>query len=123
MNKIVKVLTGRLRSFGYAFNGLQYLLQEPNAMIHLVATVLVVSAGVYVGLDKTDWVYIIIAISMVWVTEAINTAIERLCDFVSGGVQHPAIKIIKDVSAAAVLIAAMASVGIGLFVFIPYVKL
>jgi len=57
-------------------------------------------------------------IGLVWVTELINTCLEKMMDFVSKE-RHPDIKFIKDVSAAAVLVAAITSVAVGCFIFIP----
>jgi len=107
----------RKKSFDYAFNGLAQLWKEPNSKIHFVATVVVVAAGVFFGLSPIRWIALFFAIGLVWITEALNTCIERLCDFSCDNQFHPLIKIIKDIGAAAVLIAAVVSIGIGIFVF------
>ena len=115
-----KNLSGRSRgkSFSHAINGIFELVkQEPNAKLHAVATVGVIAAGVIRHISTWQWVAIFFAIALVWITEALNTCIEKLCDFSCENKWDPAIKIIKDIAAAAVLIAAIVSVGIGVIVF------
>ena len=116
-----KSLSARSRknSFAYAFSGIWQLLKgEPNAKIHAIATIVVIVAGFIRHIGHWQWTAVIFAIGLVWITEAVNTSVEKLCDFACGENYHPAIKIIKDVSAGAVLIAAMVSVCIGIIVFI-----
>lgn len=109
----------RLRSFCYAWKGIVWMLvHEPNVRIHAVATVLVVAAGLVHGLTAAEWLWITGAMAGVWVAEALNTAIERLCDLWCDGKYHPAIAVIKDVAAGAVLLAAVAAVIIGCIVFL-----
>ena len=108
----------RSKSFVFAFNGMAQLLREPNAKLHTVATVSVIIAGFVRHIGHGQWLAVIFAIGLVWITEALNTCIEKLCDFCCGNTYHPAIKVIKDVGAAAVLIAAIISVAIAIVVFI-----
>jgi len=112
-------LSSRTRSFRYALQGMRhFLLREPNARIHLIATIGVFIMGVIVGLSPLRWLMIFSAITLVWITELLNTCIEILCDLHSDGKLHPTIKIIKDMAAAAVLIAALFSVAVGVYVFL-----
>ena len=112
-------VTSRRNSFIYAFNGIRELFkQEPNAKFHAVATVGVIIAGIIRHISHTQWAAIVFAIGLVWITEAMNTCIEKLCDYSCENKYHPAIKIIKDISAGAVLIAAFVSLVVGIFVFI-----
>jgi len=109
----------RIKSFGYAFAGLTQLLkQEPNVRIHLVATVAVIIAGIIQKLSNAEWVVIAIAVGLVWIAEAFNTALEMLCDLITDHTFHPVVKKIKDISAAAVLVASITSIIIALFVFL-----
>ena len=111
-------MTSRSNSFRYAFSGLAQLFRnEPNARLHALATVIVIVAGFIKHLSPMQWVAIVFAIGLVWITEALNTCIEKLCDFSCGGQIHPAIKIIKDIAAAAVLVAAITSLVIGIIIF------
>jgi len=109
----------RLHSFRHAFHGLKILFKhEHNARIQLFIAIMVVAVGLWLCLNTWEWAMIIIAIALVFVTEIINSAIEYLSDHVSIDF-HETIKIVKDLSAAAVLVAAMASVAVGLFIFLP----
>lgn len=111
-------LASRIRSFRYALKGIAWMLiHEPNARIHAVATVLVTAAGLVRGLSAAQWLWIVGAVAAVWVAEALNTAIEQLCDLWCDRNYHPAIAVIKDVAAGAVLLAAIAAVIIGSIVF------
>jgi diacylglycerol kinase (ATP) len=110
----------RIRSFGYAFQGLGFMLKtQQNAWIHLVATAAVIGAGVWVKLSFYDWRWIVSAIGFVWVAEIVNTAFEHLCDVVQPEF-HVSVKVAKDVAAGAVLVAAFIAVVIALLVFLPY---
>lgn len=109
----------RIKSFKYAFNGLRVLIiEEHNARIHLMATILVLIAGVFFKISVIEWGMIAFSIGFVFLMEAINSAIENLSDFVSPN-KHKLIKKVKDLSAAAVLISAITSLIIGCLVFIP----
>ncbi|WP_126972954.1 diacylglycerol kinase family protein [Gynurincola endophyticus] len=111
--------SGFFKAFKYATNGVTYfLLRERNARFHLLSTILVVSAGMYFQLAATEWLFILSAITAVWVTEMINTAIEKICDHVTQE-KNPAIKVIKDVAAGSVLIAAVYALITGAIIFIP----
>lgn len=69
-----------------------------------------------------EWLWIVLAIGIVWYSEAVNTAIERLADAVT--LEHdPKIKIAKDCAAAGVLIASMIALAIGLIIFVPRISL
>lgn len=114
-------LTARARSFVYAGRGLRYLVAtQHNAWIHLVAAAVVVSAGVYFGLSRGEWAWLLLAIGLVLAAEAMNTAIETLADAVSpefnAGVGRA-----KDVAAAAVLILAITAAMLGALVFLPHI--
>jgi len=113
-------LIRRLQSFAYALQGLAQLLRtQPNARVHLVATLLVCGAGVYFGLSRAEWLWITVAITLVWISEAFNTALEQLADVLHPE-QHPGIGRAKDMAAAAVLIAAVGAAIIGMLVFAPH---
>lgn len=114
-----KYISKRANSFVYAFKGIFTMLgTQPNAVIHLVATVIVVSFGFYFGLKKWEWCAIIICMALVWIAEALNTAIEFVVNLVSPD-YHPLAGKAKDVAAAAVLIAALFAVIVGLIIFAP----
>lgn len=112
--------TARIRSFGYALAGLRFLVRtQHNAWIHLAATIVVIAAGLVLQVSNADWRWLVVAIAAVWAAEAINTALEQLCDLVSPGYDI-AIEHAKDVAAGAVLITAVGAAVIGVLVFWPY---
>lgn len=114
------MLRQRSKSFSYAFRGIITLIKEQqNAWIHLSITVLVIVAGIVLNIPAQQWIAVIVAIVMVWLAEALNTAIEIVCDLVSPD-YHPLVKKAKDIAAGAVLVAAMGAAIIGVIIFLPY---
>jgi len=115
-------ITKRIKSFGFAFNGLKILiLEEHNSRVHLIAAILVIIAGFYFQISILEWLAIILSIGFVITLEIINSAIENISDFISPE-KHNSIKKIKDLSAAGVLISALTALIIGLIIFIPKVS-
>ena len=109
----------RIDSFKFAFAGLWVLLStQPNAWIHALATLLVIALGAFFEVSGGEWLALIAAITLVWVAEGLNTAIEFLADAAVPD-PHALIRHAKDVAAAAVLLAALGAVAIGLVVFWP----
>ena len=111
--------TSRIHAFGHAFRGWGYVLKtQQNAWIHSLVAGLVVVTGLWLGLAPPDWALLVVVIAMVFTAEFINTAIEAVVDLASPG-KHPLAKVGKDVGAAAVLIAALSAVLIGLLILGP----
>jgi diacylglycerol kinase len=107
------------RGFMYAFNGLWYAFRtQINFRFHVLAAVSAVILGFALEISVSEWIWISSAILVVLIVELLNTAIEVLVDLVSPG-YHPKAGIIKDVSAAAVLLTALFAVLVGLFIFVP----
>jgi diacylglycerol kinase len=110
----------QIKSFKYAFQGIYtFFKTERNGRIHLLAATATVILGIYLGVDKTDWLWLSLAITLVIVAEMINTAIEQVCNRITTD-QDEAIKAIKDISAGFVLICAFFSVILGAIIFSPY---
>ena len=112
-------LRDRVRSFGYAGNGLRVLvLGQHNAWIHAGLTVLVIVLGLGLGISGSEWCAIVLAIGLVWLAEGCNTALELLAD---AAVPEPSEKVgaAKDVAAGSVLVAAVAAALVGAIVFLP----
>ena len=110
---------GRLKSFYYAGAGLkQFFRQEHNARIHLAAAFAVSVLAWWLKVSHMEAVALVVVIGLVWVTEILNTCLEKAMDFITRE-KHPEIKIIKDLAAGAVLIATITAVIVGLFIFIP----
>ena len=109
----------RVRSFGYAGRGLRILVaSQHNAWIHLALTGVAVGLGFGLGISRLEWCAIVVVIAMVWVAEALNTAIELLAD-AAVPEEHPKVGRAKDVAAGGVLVAAVAAAIVGLVVFAP----
>jgi diacylglycerol kinase (ATP) len=111
----------RIRSFRNALAGLWFMLRtQHNAWVHLAATLLVCVAGFALNINAADWRWLIAAILLVWIAEALNTAFEHLCDVVSPDF-HQAVQKSKDIAAGAVLICAIGAICLGVMTFWPYV--
>jgi diacylglycerol kinase (ATP) len=112
-------IISRYYSFRYAFHGWGYVLRtQRNAWIHSLIATLVILVGLWLGISVQDWAILILTIAMVFTAEFINTAIEAVVDLASPS-HHPLAKVGKDVGAAAVLIAALAAILIGLLILGP----
>ncbi len=107
-----------IQSFGYAFHGIFSSMKEQNMRIHILSAFIVVTAGLLTGLSYSEWLIIIITISLVIGAEMINTAIENVVDLATPDI-HPLAKQAKDIAAGAVLVFALTSVIIGLLIFLP----
>lgn len=109
----------RIAAFRDAARGLRVLLaDEPHARFHAAATVLVLGLGFWLEISVAEWCAVILAIGLVWVGEAINTAIETVVDLASPA-RHALAGKAKDVAAGAVLLAAVTAASIGGVVFLP----
>ena len=116
---IREFLVSRARAFSHAFRGLWYVLRtQRNAWIHALATLLVAVFGIWLRLSPHDWAVLVLTVALVWTAEFINTALEAVVDLASPQ-QHPLAKVGKDVGAAAVLIASIAAILVGLLVLGP----
>ena len=112
-------IKARLKSFGFAMSGiLHFFYHVHNARVHLAATILVILVCFYLPVTRTELLALIFTISLVWISEMINTSLEKLADMVTTQ-YHPQIRIIKDVAAGAVLVASIAALLTGLIIFIP----
>lgn len=108
-----------LRSFRFAFAGLGYLFRtQRNARIHLVIGGAACAVAAWVGISRVEWAVMIFTIALVLILEGLNTAIEAAIDLASPEL-HPLAKIAKDLAAGMVLIAAIASLGVGLLILGP----
>lgn len=112
----------RVQSFGYALQGLGFMLRtQHNAWLHAAATIGVISLAWFLGVRLEDWRWLVVAVVTVWVAETFNTAVEYVCDVVSPGYSE-AVRRAKDIAASAVLIAAMGALLVGLITLWPYLS-
>lgn len=116
-------LNERLKSFRPALNGLKWFLQnEHNVRIHLFLSLLSVIAGIFFQISRNEWIGIILCMGMVLSLEAANSAIEQLVDLVSPKKNQLA-GLVKDLAAAAVLIASLIAILVAALVFLPKLSL
>ncbi|SHG26564.1 diacylglycerol kinase family protein [Flagellimonas flava] len=112
-------LINRIKSVGFAFKGLFLLLRtEASIKIQFVIALLVTGAGFYFEISKTEWMLQLFAIGMVMGIEGMNTAIEKLSDYVQPE-QDPKIGFIKDISAGAVMVVSLIASIVGLMIYLP----
>lgn len=110
---------GRVKSLKYAFKGLWLLVStEHSIMVQTAIAIIMTIFGWWLDISSTEWILQILAIGLVLVAESLNTAIEKICDFI-----HPdydeRIGFIKDISAGAVTFAAITAIIIGLIIYLP----
>ena len=111
MKKIVK-------SFKYAIQGIiTGIKEERNMKIHIIIMILVIICGIIFKISKNEWMICIFLFGFVISLELVNTAIENAVDLITTEI-NPKARIIKDVAAGAVLVAAITSAIIGIMIFI-----
>lgn len=109
-----------IRSIRFAFHGVYHFFRrERNGQIQGVIAVLVTASGLFFDISRTEWLALLICTGLVISLEMLNSAIERICNMYTTDFQ-PAIKIIKDVAAAAVLWSAIIALVVGIIIFLPY---
>lgn len=112
-------VTGRLKSFKYAFRGaIKLLTTEHSVMVQFSIGILISTLGFVMKISVTEWLFQTLAIGLVLSIEGLNTAVEKIADFI-----HPSysnrIGFIKDIAAGAVFFAAVTAVIIGLIIYVP----
>ena len=112
-----------INSFKYAFNGLiDTYKTEQSVWIYIPVSLLVILMGFYFKINTIEWLVIVLVLGVILSLELINTALESVVDLVTDK-YHPLAKKAKDTVSAAVLVFAVASVIIGLIIFIPKIIL
>ncbi|MGI9530247.1 diacylglycerol kinase family protein [Lutimonas sp.] len=110
---------GRIKSFKYAFKGMWLLITtEHSIMVQCFIGLTVMLLGWWLEISSTEWMLQILATGLVLVTESLNTAIEKICDFIHPD-HHKKIGFIKDISAGAVSFAAVSALIIGFIIYLP----
>ena len=111
--------TGRLKSVGFAFKGaIKLISTEHSVMVQSSLAVIMIVAGFYFEIDRYEWMMQILAFGLVLGIESMNTAVEKMADFIHPEF-HDRIGFIKDIAAGAVMFAALAAVAIGLLIYVP----
>jgi len=111
--------TGRFKSMGFAFNGaIKLITTEHSVMVQSCLAVLMIIAGFYFEISHEEWLIQTLAIGLVLGIEGLNTAVEKVADFIHPE-YHERIGFIKDIAAGAVFFAAMTAIAIGCIIYIP----
>ena len=111
--------TNFIDSINHALDGINYTIEhERNFKIEIIIAILVILAGVFFKVSKTEWILLLLTTASVLVLELINTSIERCVDLVTKD-YHELAKNAKDISAGAVLLMSLFSVGVGIIIFVP----
>ncbi|WP_396193278.1 diacylglycerol kinase [Flavobacterium sp.] len=114
-----KFISGRFKSLGFALKGaVKLATTEHSVMVQSSIAVLLVIAGFYFEISREEWMFQTLAIGLVLAIEGLNTAVEKVADFIHPEF-HEKIGFIKDIAAGAVFFAAMTAITIGCFIYIP----
>jgi diacylglycerol kinase (ATP) len=113
------ILRQERASFGFAFAGLGHAwATQRHLRIHVALALLAVGLGMFLGITAAEWAALLAIIALVLALELLNTVVEVVVDLVTTDF-HPKAKVAKDVSAAAVLVAAMGALAVGAVIFVP----
>jgi diacylglycerol kinase (ATP) len=114
------LFTGRLKSMGFAYKGaVKLITTEHSVMVQCSLAVLIIIAGFYFNISHEEWLIQTLAIGLVLGVEGLNTAVEKIADFIHPE-YHERIGFIKDIAAGAVFFAAMTAIVIGCIIYIPH---
>jgi diacylglycerol kinase (ATP) len=112
-------VTGRLKSVKFAVHGAYKLITtEHSVMVQFTLSLILVFLGFYKNISLTEWCLQILAFGLVLAVEGLNTAVEKIADFIHPDF-HKKIGFIKDIAAGAVFFAAMSAIAIGSIIYIP----
>jgi diacylglycerol kinase (ATP) len=115
-NSFVK---GRLKSIGFAVKGaIKLITTEHSVMVQSALVVVMIIAGFYFDISREEWMLQILAFGLVLGIESLNTAVEKIADFIHPEF-HDRIGFIKDIAAGAVMFAALAAIAVGLLIYVP----
>ncbi|MDD5149369.1 MAG: diacylglycerol kinase family protein [Flavobacterium sp.] len=111
--------SGRLKSISFAAKGaIKLITTEHSVIVQFSIAILMTIAGFYFNITKTEWLFQILSIGLVMSIEGMNTAVEKIADFIHPD-YHERIGFIKDIAAGAVLFAAFTAIAIGLIIYLP----
>ncbi|MDN3677624.1 diacylglycerol kinase family protein [Flavobacterium paronense] len=111
--------TGRLKSIGYAIKGAYKLITtEHSVMVQFSIAIMLIIAGFIFHISREEWMLQTLAFGLVLGIESLNTAVEKMADFIHPEF-HDRIGFIKDIAAGAVMFAATAAIAVGLLIYVP----
>lgn len=109
------------KSFTYAFRGLyKTFKEEQNLQIQFVAALAIVALSVWLGIKPLEWCFILLVSTLVLLMEIANSAVERIADVLKPRI-HEYIKEMKDIMAAAVMLASVLAIAVGTIILLPYI--
>lgn len=112
-------VTGRFKSLGFAFKGaIKLITTEHSVMVQCTLAVLLIIAGFYFEISHEEWLIQTLTIGLVLGIEGLNTAVEKVADFIHPE-YHERIGFIKDIAAGAVFFAALTAIAVGCIIYIP----
>lgn len=119
MATLKEFIGGRIKSVNYAVKGAYLLASSEHSIIsQLLVGALVTVAGFYFEISKTEWMFQIFSIGLIVTAEGLNTAAEKIADFIQPNFD-PKIGFIKDIAAGAVFFAALTAMIIGAIIYVP----
>ena len=119
VNKDNSFFTGRLKSIGFAVRGaVKLVTTEHSVMVQSSIAVFMTAAGFYYDITATEWMFQILVFGLVLSIEGLNTAVEKIADFIHPD-YHERIGFIKDIAAGAVFFAALSAIAIGAIIYLP----
>jgi len=114
------LFTGRLKSMVFALKGaFKLVTTEHSIMVQSIIAILITIAGFYFGITRIEWMIQILVFGLVLSIEGLNTAVEKVADFIHPE-YHKRIGFIKDIAAGAVFFAALTAIAIGCIIYFPY---
>jgi len=113
------LFSGRLKSVTYAFNGaVKLITTEHSIMVQFTIAIVMTFVGFFMNITASEWLFQTLAIGLVMSVEGLNTAVEKIADFIHPN-YHERIGFIKDIAAGAVFFAAITAIVIGLIIYVP----
>ncbi|WP_329806350.1 diacylglycerol kinase family protein [Flavobacterium facile] len=114
-----RFVSGRIKSIGFAVKGAYKLVTtEHSVMVQFSLMILMILAGFYFKISREEWMLQILAFGLVLGIEGLNTAVEKIADFIHPEF-HNRIGFIKDIAAGAVLFAAFSAIAVGALIYVP----
>lgn len=114
-----RFVSGRIKSIGFAVKGAYKLVTtEHSVMVQFSLMILMIIAGFYFEISREEWMLQILAFGLVLAIEGLNTAVEKIADFIHPEF-HNRIGFIKDIAAGAVLFAAFSAIAVGALIYVP----
>jgi diacylglycerol kinase (ATP) len=114
-----RFVSGRIKSIGFAVKGaFKLVTTEHSVMVQFSIMILMIFAGFYFHISREEWMLQILAFGLVLGIEGLNTAVEKIADFIHPEF-HDRIGFIKDIAAGAVLFAASSALTVGALIYVP----